>query len=128
MSRCLSATKNAVVKGTQKESALAKMAKICGLQIVKENRILFNRAQPVVRAYIDFLQICLLPIQAAWSEWSDFTECSTTCGGGTKSRTRECRNHENKVIENDRCEVDSATGVTSSETVDCSIVECRKFN
>jgi hypothetical protein len=35
------------------------------------------------------------PIQAvngSWSEWSNFTECSTSCGDGVQSRNRTCSN------------------------------------
>jgi len=37
-------------------------------------------------------------------EWSEFTECSVTCGNGTKVRTRSCViDCENGTIETKEC-------------------------
>ncbi|KAI8512763.1 Thrombospondin type 1 repeat-containing protein [Branchiostoma belcheri] len=35
---------------------------------------------------------CLPPIDGGWGEWTDWTECSHTCGIGTRKRTRKCDN------------------------------------
>ena len=31
-------------------------------------------------------------VDGMWTEWSKFTECSVTCGGGYKTRNRSCDN------------------------------------
>ena len=36
--------------------------------------------------------ICFIAVDGGWSEWSRFSECSQTCKGGVKSRTRSCNN------------------------------------
>ncbi|KAI8745416.1 hemicentin-1-like [Biomphalaria glabrata] len=30
------------------------------------------------------------PVDGGWGEWSDYTECSSSCGTGTSKRTRHC--------------------------------------
>ena len=34
----------------------------------------------------------LCPIHGGWGDWSNWTDCTTTCGNGTKSRYRNCDN------------------------------------
>uniref|UniRef100_H2Y3E3 Hemicentin-1 n=1 Tax=Ciona intestinalis TaxID=7719 RepID=H2Y3E3_CIOIN len=36
--------------------------------------------------------ICELPTCPSWSDWSEWNQCSAACGGGLRSRTRECIN------------------------------------
>ena len=36
----------------------------------------------------------LLPVGSGWSEWSEYTPCSVTCGTGSKSRQRYCQDSD----------------------------------
>ena len=35
---------------------------------------------------------CYFPVNGGYTEWSGYSECSVTCGGGVRERTRECTN------------------------------------
>lgn len=35
---------------------------------------------------------CYLSVDGGYTEWSEFSECTVTCGGGVRERTRECSN------------------------------------
>ena len=34
----------------------------------------------------------LLPVNGGYSKWSEYGECSASCGGGSQSRSRSCDN------------------------------------
>ncbi|XP_078333125.1 SCO-spondin-like isoform X2 [Crassostrea virginica] len=34
----------------------------------------------------------ICPVDGVWSDWSAWSSCSSTCGGGTKSKSRDCDN------------------------------------
>ena len=55
-------------------------------------------------------------MDCVWNDWSQFSECSKTCGGGIQSRTRDI-----KVLNSyDGVPCDGPT----SETKLCSLEEC----
>ena len=37
-----------------------------------------------------FIFLLIYLVDGKWGEWEAWSECSTTCGPGTKVRTREC--------------------------------------
>ena len=53
----------------------------------------------------------LFPVDGGWSPWSPWTECSASCDGGTRERTRECNNpspkNGGKDCEGDKTETES---------------------
>lgn len=55
-------------------------------------------------------------LTSAWSAWSDFSDCSTTCGPGSKIRQRTCENGSGKEI--------SGCDGESEETAQCNIKAC----
>ena len=60
-----------------------------------------------------------MKLDGGWSDWSAFTSCSATCGGGTQSRLRTCTNPgpaNGGLI---------CTG-NSTETLGCNIQACSR--
>ena len=70
-------------------------------------------------------------VDAVWSEYGDWTDCSETCGGGIRSRSRICsypdvNNKGNYCVgsseETESCNTDNCPGrclVTVGNTDDC---------
>ena len=66
-----------------------------------------------------------------WTDWTKWTECSATCGGGSRSKVRECivseptdqRSGEQNTLDNN----DSLCEGKSIETEECSTNVCPKW-
>ena len=56
-----------------------------------------------------------------WGEWGHYSECSKTCGAGTKTRERECLHRQNDYEEEPNC-----LDVDRTESVLCNTQNCRK--
>jgi len=56
-------------------------------------------------------------VNGGYTEWSEFGECSVTCGEGNKARERMCTNPEPKGA-GDPCEG------PSTETIACKLGNC----
>ena len=69
-----------------------------------------------VTKYLSSLRHYLeLESTGGWGSWSSFSPCSSTCGGGTRTRTRECKDSTDGGAE---CPGES------SETEACNTEEC----
>ena len=55
----------------------------------KNSRTYFNANRLFITKYDQYN--CPL-VNGDWSEWSNYSECSSTCGNGTKTRNRTCNN------------------------------------
>ena len=52
-----------------------------------------------------------------WSEFGDFSSCSATCGGGTRTRTRTCEGGNDcpgSDTETEDCNTDACPGKTAA--------------
>ncbi|XP_056307202.1 SCO-spondin-like [Danio aesculapii] len=57
-----------------------------------------------------------------WSDWSSWTDCSRSCGGGVKSRRRDC-DRPIRTADGDQCE-GLDTEVTLCNTQHCPVSSC----
>ena len=65
----------------------------------------------------------ILDIDGGYTEWSEWTECTATCGGGTRRHSRACTNPSPKN-KGKTC-IEQELG-PPKETEDCNTQECGK--
>lgn len=63
-----------------------------------------------------------IAIDGNYTEWSEWSECSLTCGGGLQTRARQCTNPPPQYRGRD-CE---GLG-PANETQSCNVDKCREF-
>ena len=61
------------------------------------------------------------PVDGGWGEWSVWTDCSQTCGGGTHSRQRKCNNPV-PAYDGEDCQPDD----NEQEKI-CNTASCKLF-
>ena len=67
---------------------------------------------------IQFQSILKIPSEFIWSEWTDYGDCSTTCGNGQQIRTRDCLNPHNNESLRFQCNGEN------KEKIGCKIEDC----
>lgn len=65
------------------------------------------------------MNTCMSVVNGGYSPWSDWTQCTVTCGGGESLRSRQCTNPAPEFGGKDCSSLGS-----SSETVKCKIDPC----
>ena len=59
-----------------------------------------------------------------WTDWSDWTECSVTCGGGSRTKIRECQSVDGSPVVDP---LDCGDGGSRNATEDCNEDPCPVF-
>merc|ERR1719494_472807 len=67
-------------------------------------------------------------VDGGWGKWSEFTKCSKSCGGGTRTRTRKC-DYPAPTIDGRPCEGDD-TVTENCNQQKCQVVvkQCKNFH
>ena len=66
-----------------------------------------------------FFCISIAPVTGVYSDWSHWSSCSATCGGGTQERTRKC-----SFPKDTQGGVDCSSLGPSLETRECNALLC----
>ncbi|XP_065671429.1 uncharacterized protein LOC100203937 isoform X14 [Hydra vulgaris] len=77
----------------------------CGVGIMNRTRVCLGAIDLCVGnindiTYCSSNQTCTANTLSYWSDWSIWSNCSVSCGGGTKNRTRMCLDQVNPCVGN----------------------------
>ena len=64
-----------------------------------------------------------IQVNGGWSPWTSFSECSASCAGGIKTRTRQC-NSPAPDPDGLPCDANAANETVLCNTVDCPSESC----
>ena len=65
-------------------------------------------------------------VHGNWAEWGNWTDCSKTCFGGMKNRTRSCTD-PSPGVGGDNCTDSTAPTVTGNGVLETEIEACNSF-
>ena len=70
--------------------------------------------------------VILMPVDGNWAAWGNWTDCSKTCLGGMKNRTRTC---SDPPPDNDGANCTNSTDptVTGNGLVETELIPCNSF-
>ena len=70
--------------------------------------------------------VILIPVDGNWAAWANWTDCSKTCLGGMKNRTRTC---SDPPPDNDGANCTNSTDptVTGNGLVETELIPCNSF-
>ena len=77
---------------SKRYNAILRLAQVTNSHNMYQTRNYLNMRRFLLSNVYSLPQQVKVVIDGKWSEWSDFTQCSKTCGGGTTTRLRHCNN------------------------------------
>ena len=97
------------------ECGCVEMGKL--LKTVFNNLEIKNAMQKLLNLYSNVFIL----VNGSWSSWQSWTECSKSCGGGMKERTRTCTNPPPEYTV---CTASNDTTVTGDGMIETEIMTC----
>ena len=87
---------------SKRYNAILRLAQVANSHNMYQTRNYLNMRRFLLSNVYSLPQQVKVVINGEWGEWSDFTQCSKTCGGGTKTRHR-LLNDSPHVVQTKHC-------------------------